>query len=140
MSGWLLDKVLLLAVAAVCFYVVMDEPPFLSYRNLPFAVLTPLVKPGEPVKLNVVRCNSDSKTRVYGLSHRLLSVDGGTSVILPAGTVSIEPGCSDEISAINVIPPGTAPGLYIVEGYAEVQATLRSVSVRWVSQPFRVIP
>jgi hypothetical protein len=117
------------------------EPPFLSYRNLPFPVQDPRVRAGTPVLLQVIRCNGDTKTRTYLISHRLIRVDVmEPPTILPAGPVSLEPGCTREVSAANTIPTGTAPGLYVVEGFAEVSGTWRTHSIRWYSEPFQVIP
>lgn len=136
---WIFDKLLFVGIVGGLFaYFAYFQPPFLSYGNLPMPVRTPHVHPGDPVELTVVRCNSDNKTRIYGVSHQLVHVDGGEVIVLPASQTSVEPGCHESVSAINVVPPGTPPGLYVIEGYGEAQATLRAVSVRWVSQPFEV--
>ena len=119
------------------FYVFL-EPPFLSYGNLPFPVLTPFVNAGQAVHIVVERCSTDTKTRVYGVSHRL--VGATTTTILPATQASVEPGCNKATSAINVVPVDTPAGRYIVDGTAEVQGTIRAVTVQWQSQPFEVVP
>ena len=116
-------------------YYVFLEPAFLSYGNLPFPVLTPEVHPGQPVLLKVHRCNSDKVTRVYGVSHRMI---GPETLLLPASPTSIEPGCHEGVSALNVVPLGAKPGIYRVRGTAEVQATIRAVTVQWYSEPFEV--
>lgn len=114
------------------------EPPFLSYENLPFRPITPKVKPGDPVLLAVRRCNNDSQTRLYGTARALVS--NRTQVILPAQQVSIPPGCHDGISSLTVIPLGTPPGIYHLEGLAEAQGTLRTSLVKWSSGEFEVSP
>lgn len=139
---WVFDKLVLACVLGGLFaYFAYLQPPFLSYANLPFPVLNAMVRPGEPVRLSVQRCNSDSVTRIYGVSHLMVPVKPAGErkpIVLPASQTSIEPGCHESVSAINVVPPSTPPGLYVIEGYGEAQATLRAVSVRWVSQPFEV--
>lgn len=117
------------------------ERPYLSYGNLPFPVLTPRVKPGEPVLLEVLRCNSDDRQRVYGMGRTLVPLDSrGPSYVLPAGAASIDPGCNTSVSAVNVIPLGVPPGRYYVQGSAEINGSLRTFVLHWASQPFEVIP
>jgi hypothetical protein len=47
------------------------EPPFLTYRNLPFPVVRE-PRPGEAVLLTVWRCNADDHERSYAISHVLV--------------------------------------------------------------------
>lgn len=134
---WTCAASVVLSVAALT-YLMFFEPPFLSYPGLPFKVAAP-ARPGESVQLQVTRCNSDKSKRTYQLSHTLVSVDTGRYWVLPAGIVSIKPGCASGVSAANVVPIGTPPGVYVVEGYAEVQGTIRTFDVHWYSEPFRVM-
>lgn len=115
------------------------EPPFLSYRNLPFPSERPVVLAGQPIPLRVVRCNGDTKTRNYLISHRLIRLDAAQPpTILTAGSVSIEPGCTSETSKANVVPADQEQGHYFVEGFAEVNGTIRTHSIHWYSEPFYV--
>ena len=129
-------NLMLVVIGMTGIYLMYFEQPFLSYGNLPFPVLTPKVKPGEAVSILVIRCNSDNRTRSYLLSHTL--VGGQLKIILPANSVSLDPGCRKEVSAVNVIPIGTSPGVYRVEGFAEVQGTIRASSIHWESESFEV--
>ena len=120
------------------------EPPFLSYLNMPFEPVAD-VQAGQPVLLKVTRCNSTSEEQSYLITHRLIRLDPPPGallkpVILPAGAVSIDPGCHDAISAANPIPAGTPPGIYFVMGNAKVDGRWRTSSVPWTSRPFRVLP
>ena len=139
MIGWLrvLNAACLAVALCIGGYYVFFEPPFLTYPNLPFPVLTPKVKHGDAVQLDVRRCNSDTKTRVYGLAHSL--VGETVTILLPAMPTSLPPGCAQAVSVINVVPQGTPPGTYHIEGYAEVQGTLRTYSIPWRSAPFEVV-
>lgn len=115
------------------------QPPYLSYGNLPFPVLRDPY-PGEAVLLRVRRCNSDDKTRVYAISHRLVSETPGTpDIVLPAALASVPPGCTTSNSVANVIPMGTPPGRYVVEGFGESSTLLRDAPVFWYSEPFSVL-
>lgn len=133
----LLNALCLIAVMAIGGYYAFLEPPFLSYGNLPFPVLTPRVKDGNVVLLDVSRCNSDTKIRIYVVAHSL--VGETMTILLPALPTSIRPGCSQSFSAINVVPLNTPPGTYHIEGYAEVQGTLRTSSIAWRSESFEVV-
>jgi hypothetical protein len=115
------------------------EPPWLSYKNVPFPPRQMQVQAGQPVALRVIRCNSDKFAHVYTVSRGLESLETGQFAVLPDTVVQIRPGCSDETSLANVIPPETAKGKYRIVGIAEIQATFRSIRVEWQSQPFEVI-
>lgn len=119
-------------------YLVFFEPPWLTYTNTPFPVLNSPVRPGDPVKMTVARCSSASVTRLYALSRTLKG--NGVEIILPAGLVSIDPGCIRVESAANVIPIGTPAGTYTLHGYGEIQGVVRTSSVAWESQQFEVVP
>ena len=127
---------LALVFIALLAYLVFLEPPWLTYTNTPFPVLNSPVRPGNPVKMTVTRCSSASVTRLYALSRTLKG--NGAEIILPAGLVSINPGCISVESAANVIPPGTPPGTYTLHGYGEIQGIVRTSSIAWESQPFEV--
>lgn len=113
--------------------------PWLTYLGSPWKVKnTP--RAGEAVLFDVTRCNSSGRGRSYELSHFLVRVSTGERTVLPPGLVPILPGCHTGPSAANVVPVGTEPDHYFVEGYAEVDNGYRPVTVHWASQPFEVIP
>jgi hypothetical protein len=128
----------LILVLVVGAYYGMIEAPYLSYPDLPFKVLTPQVQPGQAVLLEVRRCNSDHRPRVYSIAHQLVG-EGLPTILLPVTQASIVPGCTTATSAINVVPPKTAPGIYHVEGSAEVQGTVRTELITWYSGSFEVM-
>lgn len=128
----------LIATLTVVWYAFL-EPPYLSYGFQPFPVLNS-PHAGEAVLLHVSRCNSSLKTSTYLISHTLVNLDTGARVVLAPGIVSLEPGCTDEVSAANVTPRTTPPGRYIVTGFAEIQGRIRTTSIKWSSGPFTVLP
>lgn len=136
----LLNWICGLCAAWAAVYFVALEPPFLSYQKVPFPVLTPIVKPGEPVLLSVARCSTDTRHRMYPIAHRLVPLDGGRAILLAPSFASIEPGCHTSTSSINVVPKHTPPGRYRVEGHAETQGTIRTALAHWSSDEFEVVP
>jgi hypothetical protein len=122
-------------------YFLCVEQPWLSYTQLPFRVISRQVKTGEAVMMSVLRCNSDTKTRVYMVSHILMPEDRAHlhPIMLPATATSIAPGCSEILSTVNVVPPGAAPGRYHVEGFAEINGTIKTFSIGWSSETFNVV-
>ena len=138
---WFLFWVFILSMIATGVYLVYFEPPFLSYKGLPFKV-EGQTRAGESVKLRVTRCNSHDKPREYEVTHWLKCAgDDQLLVVLPSGKVPpIQPGCTNNISAFNVIPSGTKPGWCRVGGFGVVKETIRTVEVPWVSEWFEVIP
>lgn len=134
--GWSGITILLGALG----YFGLAEQPYLSYGNLPFPVLTPIVKPGQAVQLTVSRCNDDSRQRVYGIARTLVPLAPGLKAyVLPSGSASVDPGCTTAISSVNVIPLGVPPGRYWIQGSAEVNGSIRTFVVAWRSMPFEVI-
>lgn len=134
----------LLATLFLVVYYLFLEPPFLTYENLPFKVRGTVFHPGDTVPMMVNRCSSSSTVRNYVLSHTLIRVDKPQEeIILPSTVVAIRPGCESAVTMVNFVPktwedkPFPA-GTYRMDGYAEVQATIRAVSVHWHSEPFEV--
>ena len=118
-------------------YLVFLEAPWLTYTNSPFPVLNSPIKAGTSVQMKVGRCSTASVTRVYTLARTLKGK--GSETVLPAGLASITPGCVTVVSAANVVPLGTPPGIYRLVGYGEIQGVVRTSSIRWESQPFEVV-
>ena len=139
-SRWLFRVTSGISALFVCIlgYLVLFEPPWLTYTNSPFPVLNSPVRPGTAVQMMVGRCSSANVTRVYALSRAL--VCGKASLLLPAGLVSIEPGCTSVVSAVNIVPLGAPPGRCYLHGFGEIQGVVHTNSVEWKSQPFDVVP
>lgn len=122
------------------------EPPFLSYRNVPFETTVESVRAGETIPLKVTRCSSSDVEEDYLIARRLIRLDQPPAdptpaAILPGGgLVPISPGCVDEISKANQIPPDTKPGTYFIDGHAKVDGKWRSSKIGWSSRPFVVLP
>lgn len=130
--GVVVTMVVMIAISTALLF----EPPWLSYTNLPFPVLNPVVKAGHVVLIQVSRCSTDKGTRLYAVSHTL---EGQSqSIILPSSVAPIEPGCMTRIVATNRIPESTPPGRYRLVGYGEIQGIIRTHSVRWHSEYFEV--
>ena len=128
-------------LSVTLIYLRYFQPAFLSYPELPLKVEGP-VRPGEVVKLIVVRCNNSDRAQSYEVS-RWFKCAGGSRlpVVLPAGRVPpIEPGCAPARSELNVAPIDTKPGWCKVGGFGIVKGTLRTIEVPWESEWFEVIP
>jgi hypothetical protein len=138
--------VTLVGLAAMVAWYGFLEPPFLSYRDMPFEPLHD-VRAGEHLALQVTRCSNSDEEEAYLITRRLIRLDPPASEpeaakprILAPGAVSLMPGCTSEISLANPIPPDTAPGIYFVQGLAKVDGMWRSSKVPWSSRPFNVLP
>ena len=139
--------ILLAAMACttgVVLYYLFLEPPWLSYRNIPFEPMVRQVHAGEVIPLRVSRCSTASTKRTYRFSHSLVRADEPNPatfpIILPDTVVSIDPGCIDVISMANTVPAHTPAGRYYAIGIVELQGTFRQMLVEWHSQTFEVIP
>ena len=129
------------AVLAAGTYTAIQErnsPAWLSYSATPWEVINQ-PRPGDSVLFEVKRCNSSARGRSYDVSRFMINTSSGMRTILPPGIVSILPGCNTELSAINIVPMGTVPGTYVLEGYAEVDNGHVPVTVYWSTQPFDVV-
>ena len=126
---------------AILAYLRFFQPAFLSYSDLPLKVEGP-ARPGEAVKLIVVRCNSSDRPQSYEVSRWFKCVGNDQlPAVLPAGKVPpIEPGCNPMRSDLNVVPIGTKPGWCQVGGFGIVKGTLRTIEVPWYSEWFEVLP
>ena len=129
---------MVVSMLALCYFTLLERA-WLVYSDPVLRVLGDNVLPGQPVVLLVRRCNRDSRVHTYLISHTLVSLDSQRlPQILEGKAATIAPGCSTVESRINVIPLGTPPGRYLIEGASEVNGTLRNLSVGWVSDPFTV--
>lgn len=152
MTWWQrIEKAAMSGFALLFVYLAFFEPPILTYSNIPFPILNadntepnagaPLVKvkAGDAVHLKVTRCSSSRKERLYPVSHALVLRETDEKILLPATQAVIEPGCHTSVSAINVVPEGTLPGIYFVTGTAEVNGTIATHTIGWNSADFEVI-
>jgi hypothetical protein len=118
------------------------EPPFLSYKNLPFPTKQYQVKAGQVIPLHVRRCSSAASVQAYAVTHELRSETRPEAppYIMPAEFVTIVPGCEEGVSLINRVPDATPPDRYRVHGLAIINGPFRPRTVPWHSQPFEVVP
>lgn len=114
-------------------------PSYITYENLPFRVVTPVVKVGTPVLLAVTRCSSADGVRVYSTTRELVSSTGKITAFMST-SVAARPGCETSDLAINVIPSNLTPGRYFVRGTVETSEYIFKRYVDWASQPFDVVP
>ena len=133
--------VMIAFTSAVVIWLSVFDKSWLTYPIMPLPVLMKSVHAGEVIPLSVRRCNSGEATRTYIISHSLVAIDGAQpEVVLPPVPVSAKPGCSTAESRINIIPPGTPPGVYRIDGITEINGWVRNFSLSWASEPFKVVP
>lgn len=115
------------------------ERPYLYYTNVPFPVIKNPVQAGDPVELLVGRCNRDQEPHGYLVTRQLRNTATGSYILLPDLWLDIQPGCTEGIGQINIVPPDTPPGSYVVSGRALVAGRFGNHQVEWQSTPFSVI-
>jgi hypothetical protein len=137
---WTVVSILSMMFSAVLliFWFLFFEKPWLTYENIPFPPVTPVVQSGHIVPLEVERCNHSGKEQIYTITHSLQSLDNGKFIILPDTVVSMEPGCFKQLSLINRVPDEVPSGNYKVIGMAEIRGKLKNHYVSWQSTPFVV--
>lgn len=120
------------------------EPSWLSYpKGSRFEPVRPAFAPGEPIALNVFRCNSSGEQQLYLIGARLVQLDpppgpGELPVILAGAPVLIQDGCLPEISKASIAPLDTKPGTYFIDGLSKADGRWRSSNIPWTSAPFVV--
>lgn len=130
---------LLLMVLAGFLFGARLEQPYLRYANLPFPVLAPAY-PGQPVLLEVERCNLSQRAKLYQVAHQLRNIETGAELLLPGFWVQLQPGCTRAVSRLHLVPPDTLPGTYVLTGSALVEGQFGNHRVFWQSRPFEVMP
>lgn len=126
--------------AAILFWGFFIEVPYLSYTNLPFPPTVKRVLPGEIVPLTVRRCNSKAIKQTYAVSREMRPADVSRPVLLlTMQAAPIDPGCTEGISRLHIVPLDAAPGVYSIHGLGFAQGTLRTFAVPWFSGPFEVV-
>lgn len=132
---------LCIVASAMLSWVLLLEPPWLTYRNLPFPSELHTVKPGEVVPLIVERCNSSGSVKTYRVTRSLQRMDGaGEYIVLTSSEVNIAPGCAIGTSRVNVVPIEALPGRYRFIGAGLIHGMLREHVVPWRSAEFIVAP
>ena len=115
------------------------ETPYLSYQNLPFTSLQPIVLAGSAATFSVARCNKSDKEILYTTSRNLRNVTTGVVTLLPDINLSLPLNCTRAISKINEIPESEKSGNYVAFGTAKVPGRFRTYDVRWNTEPFIVV-
>lgn len=130
----------LFALAALCYAAFYSEP-YMSYPQPLFPIVGEqrTFHPGEIVKLQVARCNADSVTHSYSITHAIRGPDRDYT-ILPPSAAMIDPGCTTGVSYINVLPASDLKsGTYRLVGNTQIEGIFRQFAVYWESEPFEVI-
>ncbi len=124
---------------AALVWMIFFTPPPLEYENIPFPVVTPFVKAGEPVVVVVRRCNTAAVSRMYAVSRELVDEKGNATLLEPM-LAKLPIGCATTTVRSHQVPLGTPPGRYYLRGYAEIQEFIRSHTVHWRTMSFEVVP
>lgn len=137
-----------LALALLLAYLALPEavrtfgPPPIAYRNTPFPVLTPVIKPGDTVAITVARCASDpfsDRTEMPFTFTRAIVRDDGIQIPVMGGYSSMPMGCNEIVSRLSVIPMDLPPGTYRLQGISTATNSWGRVALaNWETQPFRV--
>lgn len=117
-------------------------PPVLEYKNNPLPVLNSPIRPGDAVMFKVERCANDTISDdpvVYTYTRDLVNSTTLVRIALPSGGSDAPHGCATIVSALNLVPPGTPPGFYYVEGISTARGRFKMTTSLWRSQDFEVI-
>ena len=130
---------LMLFAAVAYFYSTVIEEPYLYYKKMPFEVSGP-VYPGGAAIASVIRCNDSGHTKSYTTTRGFQKMGANAlPILLPSIDLTVEPGCEEAISRINVVPDNTLPGFYRFAGVASVRGLLTWHEVPWGTVFFEVI-
>lgn len=137
---WAALIVLLIGVVGGFFaYERWLAPAPIEYKNIPFPVAPLSLREGEGVVVHAYRCNNTGEKLQAKATRVLRSTDGVyKDDTLPEGTVPIFPGCNTTKSKAIVIPIGTPPGWYYIEGTVQVKTYWKAWVIPWLSAPFEV--
>jgi hypothetical protein len=120
------------------------EPSWLSYpEGSMFEPVRDTFRPGDVVALKVSRCNSSEEPQLYLIGSRLIRLDQPADdpdppAVLAGAPVLIQPGCLDEVSKANVLPPDTKDGVYFIQGLSKTDGRWKSANLPWSSARFKV--
>lgn len=130
---------LVILLAGSYFYSAFLEEPYLSYKNMPFAVPGVIVA-GGPAISPVMRCSSASTTQAYTTTRNFQKLGANQApFILPSIDITVEPGCSPATSRMNVVPDNAVPGFYRFSGVATVRGLFVDHQVHWNTDFFEVV-
>lgn len=110
----------------------------LSYRNLPFPVVTTTLEAGQTFVASVHRCNNQRQELSYTYTRQLTNQHTGVRYLLAGGHDLLQPGCAVTELRLNVIPSDLPPGVYILSGVSTARGRWKTVDVPWETQPFTV--
>lgn len=126
----------------VCVYVYSRylEEPYLSYKPLPFPIVSSPIYPGSVAAAIASRCNSQNRVMSYH-SSRQFKRENSTqpAVILESIEISAEPGCATVSTRANVVPEDTQPGFYRFSGIAIIKGLMVDHEVGWNTDVFEVV-
>lgn len=116
------------------------EPPVVSYPELPFQVLTPVVRAGESVRFVVERTMHTRKPVDIDITRWLVNAEKGGHDDLLGSSLTIKWDDPPKIGH-PTMPHSTLSGFYRVCGSTHMRATLPGTyrDVPWCSQTFQVI-
>lgn len=126
-------------VAVMSSWYLWFEPARFEYVEMPFQVLTPIVKAGESVEF-VIRRDNHGRASDVKLTRQLINVLTGEKTDLLGTEMKIAIGLSGKIGR-PTIPHSTQTGFYQVCGKATVPAstfTFVTRDVPWCTQTFQV--
>lgn len=126
---------------SVAGYETVIAPPVVEYRGIPFAVVVSPIAPGDPIQLVVTHCANDPLSAdpvSYGIDRDLVNVETRVKVPVPKGSTSIPHGCETVTSKLSLIPMGTPPGHYYLEGTSTARGMFKTSIVSWQSAVFEV--
>lgn len=131
----------LVVLLTIGIYYWLFEESWLSYPNLPFTPQRKVFEMGDEVVLDIMRCNSSSKKRLYVIGRQLINDDnmGIKPILLPGTSLPIDPGCSPLTSAANFLPKVMPAGMWHIQGMAETYGTFHTFVVPWYSTSFKVV-
>ena len=134
--------VLLLASSMMLAYIYSAyfEEPSVSYNPLPFPLVDKVVPAGGVATATAYRCNTQKTPISYRSSRQLRRENSSQpALILESVLITIEPGCSNVSTRINVVPETTPPGFYRFSGVAVIKGLIVDHEVGWNTDVFEVV-
>lgn len=137
---WLLFLAFLFVLAgAGPFLLSLVAPPPLTYPQLPLIVMQQEARPGDPLDLQVKRCNNESTPLEIISTRELYRLSDSLHVDVPAAGRVVVPGCHTDMVRFQ-LPQDVPPGMYRMQGIARVSGTYRQSNVFWFTTDFTIAP
>lgn len=138
---WALKLTVFMLVAVLSLLAWHDllTAPWLSYPDLPLAIVNGKVKPGQVLQVVVSRCNASEEAKSYTISRELRRIKNDEVIPIPPRTTELAPGCFRDVIRLTQVPPGTPPGAYVMQGYSLIEGRLFPRAVRWNTEFFEVV-